>query len=222
MLGHSWFMILKQSKAVIRRIFVMEYAYVRVSSKEQNEERQLMEMSELNIPSERIYIDKQSGKDFKRERYQDLLNALHKDDLIYILSIDRLGRNYAEIQNQWRIITQEIGADIIVIDMPLLDTRRGKDLMGTFLADIVLQLLAFVAEKEYENIHTRQAQGIAAARAKGVRFGRPIKTPPDDFGNLVKQWEHGELLFKDLLEKTDLKEATFYRRLREHRVSKKK
>lgn len=200
----------------------MEYGYVRVSSREQNEDRQLIAMAEHNVSPERIYMDKQSGKDFRRPNYESLVKSLKAGDLLYILSIDRLGRNYVEIQEQWRILTKECGADIVVIDMPLLDTRRGKDLMGTFMSDIVLQLLAFVAQKEYENIHTRQAQGIAAARAKGVKFGRPFKKPPENFALLVKQWERGQIEFKDVLVKSGLSEGTFYRRLREYRASKKR
>ena len=202
----------------------MEYGYVRVSSKEQNEDRQIIALNELQIPNEQIYIDKQSGKDFNRKNYLVMLGKLQAGDLLYILSIDRLGRNYDEILIQWRLITQEKEVDIVVIDMPILDTRgrHQGDLMGKVVTDVVLQLLSFAAQKEYESIHIRQAQGIAAARAKGVKFGRPIITPPENFGNLVKQWERGELAFMDLLAKTELKEATFYRRLREYRVAKKK
>jgi DNA invertase Pin-like site-specific DNA recombinase len=202
----------------------MIYGYVRVSSKEQNEDRQIIALNDLQIPEEQIFIDKQSGKDFNRKNYLDMLSKLQAGDLLYILSIDRLGRNYDEILNQWRLITTDKDVDIVVIDMPMLDTRgrHQGDLMGKVVADVVLQLLSFAAQKEYESIHIRQAQGIAAARAKGVRFGRPIKTPPENFAVLVKQWEHGELQFEDLLEKTGLKEATFYRRLREHRVMKKR
>lgn len=202
----------------------MEYGYVRVSSKEQNEDRQIIAMNELRIPNEQIFIDKQSGKEFNRKNYLVMLSKLQVGDLLYILSIDRLGRNYDEILIQWRLITQEKEVDIVVIDMPILDTRgrHQGDLMGKVVTDVVLQLLSFAAQKEYESIHIRQAQGIAAARAKGVKFGRPIITPPENFGNLVKQWERGELPFMDLLAKTELKEATFYRRLREYRVAKKK
>lgn len=202
----------------------MEYGYVRVSSKEQNEDRQIIAMNELRIPNEQIFIDKQSGKEFNRKNYLVMLSKLQAGDLLYILSIDRLGRNYDEILIQWRLITQEKEVDIVVIDMPILDTRgrHQGDLMGKVVTDVVLQLLSFAAQKEYESIHIRQAQGIAAARAKGVKFGRPIITPPENFGNLVKQWERGELPFMDLLAKTELKEATFYRRLREYRVAKKK
>ena len=199
-----------------------EYGYCRVSSTDQNEDRQIIAMSELHIPAEHIYTDKQSGKDFARPAYMALMNILSPGDLIYIKSIDRLGRNYDEIQTQWRVLTKERGVDIAVIDMPLLDTRNGKDLMGTFLADIVLQILSFVAQNERENIRKRQAEGIAAAKIRGVRFGRPIINPPDNFVGLVKQWERGKLPISELLAQTGMKGATFYRRLREHRVSKGK
>lgn len=169
------------------------YAYIRVSSKDQNEDRQLIAIQSLSIKKKNIYIDKQSGKDFDRPQYQKLIKKLKKDDLLYIKSIDRLGRNYAEILDQWRILTKEIGIDIVVIDMPLLDTRRGKDLMGTFLSDIVLQILSFVSENERNNIRQRQAEGIAAAKAKGIRFGRPPKPIPDNFDDIYHQWKKGIL-----------------------------
>ncbi|MDR1558273.1 MAG: recombinase family protein [Clostridiales bacterium] len=198
------------------------YGYVRVSSADQNEDRQLIAMGEMNVPAANIFTDKQSGKDFQRPAYQALLNRLQPGDLLYVKSIDRLGRNYDEIQNQWRIITKERGADIFVIDMPLLDTRRDKNLLGTFIADLVLQVLSFVAHSERENIKSRQAQGIAAAKAKGVRFGRPVKKPPENFGAIVRRYERGKLPLADILAETGLKEATFYRRLREYRASKRK
>ncbi|MCD7884998.1 MAG: recombinase family protein [Lachnospiraceae bacterium] len=169
------------------------YGYVRVSSKDQNEDRQLIALHEQGIPDKNIYMDKQSGKDFNRPQYKKLVRKLRKDDLLYIKSIDRLGRNYEEIQNQWRILTKEKGADIVVLDMPLLDTRRGKDLMGTFLSDIVLQVLSFVAENERTNIKQRQAEGIAAAKARGVRFGRPPKPLPENFHSVYQRWKAGKI-----------------------------
>jgi DNA invertase Pin-like site-specific DNA recombinase len=199
-----------------------EYGYVRVSSTDQNEDRQIIAMSDLKIPSEHIFTDKISGKDFERPAYKALTDKLKTGDLIYLLSLDRLGRNYDEIQNQWRILTKERGVDIVVIDMPLLDTRTGKDLMGTFLADIVLQILSFVAQNERETTKKRQAEGIAAAKARGVIFGRPIKKPPDNFVILIKQWERGTLTISEVINQSGLKEATFYRRLREHRMAKKR
>ncbi|MCC3389961.1 recombinase family protein [Enterocloster bolteae] len=171
----------------------MIYGYVRVSSRDQNEDRQLIAMKELSIPDKNIFMDKQSGKDFNRPQYKRLLRRLKRDDLLYIKSIDRLGRNYEEIQNQWRILTKEKGIDIVVLDMPLLDTRRGKDLMGTFLSDIVLQVLSFVAENERTNIKQRQAEGIAAAKAKGIRFGRPPKSLPENFHSIYQQWKVGKI-----------------------------
>ena len=194
------------------------YGYVRVSSIDQNEDRQLIVMGENNVPSKNVYIDKQSGKDFERPQYKKLVKKLKPGDLLYILSIDRLGRNYEDIQKQWRILTKDIGIDICVIDMPLLDTRNGKDLMGTFIADLVLQILSFVAQSERENIKKRQAQGIAAAKAKGVKFGRPEKDIPDDFGRIIKEWEQKRLPFTEVLKLCNMSEATFYRKLREYRL----
>jgi DNA invertase Pin-like site-specific DNA recombinase len=198
------------------------YGYVRVSSAEQNEDRQMLAMDVQHIRKENIFVDKQSGKDFDRPRYKELLYVLKPGDLVYIQSIDRLGRNYEEIQNQWRHITKECGVDIAVIDMPLLDTRTGKDLMGTFIADLVLQILSFVAHSERDSIRKRQAEGIAAAKARGVNFGRPIKYPPENFAELVKLWERGKLPIAELIAQSGLKEATFYRRLRELRLKKKR
>jgi len=196
-----------------------EYGYIRVSSTDQNEDRQLIAMQELNIRPERIFIDKQSGKDFDRPRYQALTAVLAEGDLLYIKSIDRLGRNYDEIQNQWRILTKEKGVDIAVLDMPLLDTRLNKDLMGTFIADLVLQILSFVAHSERDNIRKRQAEGIAAAKIKGTKkgnpFGRPVINAPDDFPRIVKQWESGKLPMGEALSTLDMSLSTFYRRRRE-------
>lgn len=169
------------------------YGYVRVSTRDQNEERQLIALLELQVPKKNIFIDKQSGKNFERPRYKKLLRKMKKGDLLYIKSIDRLGRNYNEIQEQWRILTKDKGVDIVVLDMPLLDTRRGKDLMGTFLSDIVLQVLSFVAENERINIRQRQAEGIAAAKAKGVRFGRVPKPLPENFHAVYQRWKRGEI-----------------------------
>ncbi len=169
------------------------YGYIRVSTKEQNEDRQLIAMAEVNVSPENIYTDKQSGKDFERPNYKKLMRKLKRDDLLYVKSIDRLGRNYEEIQQQWRVITKEKGVDICVIDMPLLDTRRGKDLVGTFLSDIVLQVLSFVAENERTNIRQRQAEGIAAAKARGVRFGRRPSPLPANFYINYKDWQDGKI-----------------------------
>lgn len=169
------------------------YGYVRVSTKEQNEDRQLIALKEMSISEKNIFVDKQSGKDFKRPMYKRMLRRLKKDDLLYIKSIDRLGRNYVEILEQWRILTKEKGIDIVVLDMPLLDTRRGKDLMGTFLSDIVLQVLSFVAENERTNIRQRQAEGIEAAKMRGVRFGRPPSPLPENFHEIYQRWKSGKI-----------------------------
>ena len=194
------------------------YGYVRVSSSDQNEDRQMVGLRKADVPEKNIYIDKQSGKDFNRSNYKKMIRKLKSGDLLYVFSIDRLGRNYEEIQNQWRILTKEIGIDICVLDMPLLDTRNGKDLMGTFIADLVLQILSFVAQSERENIKKRQAEGIAAAKMKGVRFGRPAKTVPDDFERIVKSWEQKELTLAEALELCNVSETTFYRRVRDYRL----
>ena len=196
------------------------YGYVRVSSTDQNEERQMVALAEAGVPEKNIFMDKQSGKSFDRPKYKKLVKKLKSGDLLYVLSIDRLGRNYEEIQSQWRVITKEIGADICVLDMPLLDTRQGKDLMGTFIADLVLQILSFVAQSERENIKKRQEQGIAVAKAKGVRFGRPEIPLPDNFGKLVKDWEKKRISFEEILKICNMSEATFYRKLREYRIRK--
>ena len=169
------------------------YGYARVSTREQNEERQIIALREQGVVESAIYIDKQSGKDFHRPQYKKLIRRLKKDDLLYIKSIDRLGRNYEEIQVQWRILTKEKGVDIVVVDMPLLDTRRGKDLVGTFLSDIVLQVLSFVAENERDAIRQRQAEGIAAAHARGVRFGRPRAPLPSNFMSVYRRWKNGDI-----------------------------
>jgi len=198
-------------------IFLKTYGYIRVSSADQNEDRQLDAMRTLDVPCSQISIDKLSGKDFNRPAYQALVKKLKPGDLLYIQSIDRLGRNYEEILDQWRILTKERSVDIAVIDMPLLDTRNGKDLMGVFLADIVLQILSFVAQNEREAIRKRQAEGIAAAKLRGVHMGRPIKKPPKDFEKIVRQWERRKLPFSEVLKLTGLKEGTFYNRLRELR-----
>jgi DNA invertase Pin-like site-specific DNA recombinase len=198
------------------------YGYVRVSSADQNEDRQLIAMNEIGVSPTMVFTDKQSGKNFERSAYKSLLRKLRAGDLLYIHSIDRLGRNYDEIQEQWRFLTKERGVDIAVLDMPLLDTRRDKDLMGTFIADLVLQILSFVAHSERESIHKRQAEGIAAAQARGVRFGRPVKKPPENFDSLVRKWERGKLPIDELLIQSGLKEATFYRRLRDLRQLQKR
>ena len=190
------------------------YGYIRVSTREQNEDRQLIALREIGVPEKNIYLDKQSGKDFNRPQYKKLLRKLKKDDLLYIKSIDRLGRNYEEILAQWRVLTKEKGVDIVVLDMPLLDTRRGKDLMGTFLSDIVLQVLSFVAENERTTIRQRQAEGIAAAKAKGVKFGRPPLPLPENFYEVHKSWRAKKITLKEAAKACDMPIGTFYGKAR--------
>ena len=198
------------------------YGYARVSSSDQNTDRQLDALYANNVPVRNIYVDRQSGKDFIRPQYTLLTQKMRKGDLLYVLSIDRLGRNYEEIQEQWRFLTKDKSVDIVVIDMPLLDTRQGRDLMGTFIADLVLQILSFVAQTERESIKKRQAEGIAAAKARGVRFGRPVTPVPEDFEQLVCAWEHKDITLAELLECCGgVSESTFYRRLKEARIKGK-
>jgi len=189
-----------------------QYGYVRVSTREQNEGRQLLALSGVQVPEKNIYMDKQSGKDFNRPMYQKLLKRLKPDDLLYIKSIDRLGRNYGEILEQWRILTREKKVDIVVLDMPLLDTRRGKDLVGTFLSDIVLQVLSFVAENERKNIRERQREGIEAAKIRGVRFGRPEKPLPENFEEIRGRWAAKEISGKEAARQCNMPSTSFYRK----------
>lgn len=194
------------------------YGYARVSSIDQNEDRQLIALRNRDVEDDHIFIDKQSGRSFERPQYKRMITKLKQGDLLYIVSIDRLGRNYEEVQNQWRFLTKEKGIDVCVIDMPLLDTRQGKDLMGTFIADLVLQILSFVAQSERENIRKRQKEGIAAAKAKGVRFGRPEKPVPENFEAIVNEWEKKKISFQEALRQCDMSEATFYRKLKDYRL----
>lgn len=186
------------------------YGYIRVSSTEQNEDRQQIAMDRLAVPRKNIYLDKQSGKDFARPNYMKMVKKLRRNDLLYIKSIDRLGRNYKEVQEQWRVLTKEKGVDICVIDMPLLDTRTAKDLMGTFIADLVLQILSFVAESERDNIRQRQAEGIAAAKARGVRFGRPPRPLPENFWAIRHAWKRKELTLHQAAQACGMPDTTFY------------
>lgn len=191
------------------------YGYIRVSSADQNEDRQLVALRSCKVPECNLFVDKQSGKDFERPEYRRMLRRLKRDDLLYVKSIDRLGRNYGEILEQWRLLTKEKGVDIVVLDMPLLDTRSGKDLMGTSIADLVLQILSFVAQNERENIRQRQAEGIAAAKARGVPFGRPALPLPENFEEVVSSWRNKEIDFASALQQTGMRPATFYRRLKD-------
>ncbi|MCM1049942.1 MAG: recombinase family protein [Clostridiales bacterium] len=190
------------------------YGYIRVSSYDQNEERQRIALQEMDIDKKNIFMDKQSGKDFKRPSYKRMLRRMKKDDLLYVKSIDRLGRNYGEILEQWRILTKEKGIDIVVLDMPLLDTRRGKDLMGTFLSDIVLQVLSFVAENERINIRQRQAEGIAAAKARGVKFGRPAIPYPENFAEIHRDWRDKKMTLRQAAAACGMPVGTFYGKAR--------
>ena len=185
------------------------YGYIRVSSRDQNEDRQLIAMQEMGVLPKNIYMDKQSGKDFARPAYRKMIKKLRPNDLLYVKSIDRLGRNYKEILEQWRVLTKEKEVDICVLDMPLLDTRNGKDLMGTFLADLVLQILSFVAENERNAIRQRQAEGIAAAKAKGVRFGRPENPLPDNFFEVYQRWKSGEITGTEASNELNMPLSTF-------------
>ena len=187
----------------------MEYGYARVSTKEQNEQRQLIALREFGIEEKRIYVDKQSGKDFERPNYQKLVRKMKSDDTLIIKSIDRLGRNYEEILEQWRVITKEKQVAIVVLDMPLLDTRRNRDLTGTLIADSVLQLLSYVAQTEREFIHQRQAEGIAAAKARGVRFGRKPMERPKEYEAVKKYWQTGELSARAAAKQLGISHRTF-------------
>lgn len=195
------------------------YGYIRVSTKDQNEDRQFIALREMSVPEKNIFLDKQSGKDFKRPMYIRMLKRMKKDDLLYVKSIDRLGRNYDEILEQWRILTKEKGVDIVVLDMPLLDTRRGKDLMGTFLSDIVLQVLSFVAENERTNIRQRQAEGIAAAKKRGIRFGRPPKPLPKNFHEIYQQCKNGKITGLEAAKACGMPMSTFRYRAEIYRKS---
>ncbi len=196
------------------------FGYIRVSSRDQNEGRQVITLRELHVPEKNIFMDKHSGKDFKRPQYKKMLRRFKKDDLLYIKSIDRLGRNYAEILEQWRILTKDKDIDIVVLDMPLLDTRQGKDLMGKFLSDIVLQVLSFVAENERTNIRQRQAEGIAIAKAKGVRFGRPPSPLPECFYDIYQRWKSGEITGTAAAKECGMPLATFRYRVKIYEKSK--
>lgn len=197
------------------------YAYARVSSREQNTDRQIIAFKEYGVNQSRIFVDKQSGKDFERSNYKRLLKKLKKGSLLVIKSIDRLGRNYKEIIKQWQYITQELGADIVVLDMPLLDTTKHKDLLGTFISDMVLQLLSYVAENERLNIRQRQAEGIAAAKAKGVCFGKPVEFRAENYIDIFTQYRKREITREYAIKLIGCSEATFYRMLGKLRKSNK-
>ena len=188
------------------------YGYIRVSSREQNEDRQIIAMQEMQVPEGHLYIDKQSGKDFDRPAYKRMMRRVKKDDLIYIKSIDRLGRNYGEILEQWKILTRDKGVDLCVLDMPILDTRREKNLLGTFISDLVLTLLSYMAENERANIRQRQAEGIAAAKARGVRFGRTPKPLPENFAEVYDRWKDKQISLAEAAKECGMPESTFFYR----------
>ena len=185
------------------------YGYVRISTSDQNQDRQTAAMRSNNVPADNIYTDVQSGKDFERPEYKKMLRILKTDDLIYVMSIDRLGRNYEEILEQWQVITKEKRVDIFVLDMPLLDTRRDKNLLGTFIADLVLQVLSFVAQNERENIRSRQAQGIAAAKQSGVRFGHAPRPLPPNFPETYTLWTEGAISTSEAAKRSGMARSTF-------------
>lgn len=190
------------------------YGYVRVSTREQNEDRQLIAMREMGVPEKNIFVEKISGKNFERPQYRKLLRKLNGNSVLFIKSIDRLGRNYMDLSEQWRIITKEKGADVVVIDMPVLDTRKEKSLLGTFISDLILALLSYVAESEYRTIHQRQAEGIAAARERGVKFGRPPVTLPDNFYEVHREWRAKKKTLKQAAEACHMPVGTFYGKAR--------
>ena len=195
------------------------YGYARVSSRDQNEERQIIALKEMGVPEQNIYVDKQSGKDFNRPQYKKLLRRVKPDDLIYIKSIDRLGRNYAEILEQWKVLTKDKRVDLYVIDMPILDTRREKNLLGTFISDLVLSLLSYVAENERNNIRQRQAEGIAAAKARGVHFGRHPKPLPENFYEVYQLWKMKKITISEAARRCSMPQTTFFERARAYKKS---
>ncbi len=200
-----------EEKSIDKKIL----GYARVSSYEQNEDRQVIALKEMGVPEKQIYVDRQSGRDFDRPQYRRMLRKLDENCVLFVKSIDRLGRNYADLNDQWRKITKEKGADIVVIDMPILDTRRERNLLGTFISDIVLALLSFVAENERVNIRQRQAEGIAAAKARGVKFGRPSLPLPDNFDEVHKQWREKKITLKQAARACGLAESTFFDKVKE-------
>lgn len=185
------------------------YGYARVSTREQNEDRQIIALKEMGVPEGNIYLDKLSGKNFERPQYKRLLKKLNGESVLYIKSIDRLGRSYRDLSEQWRIITKEKGADVVVIDMPILDTRREKNLLGTFISDLILALLSYVAETEYRTIHQRQAEGIAAAKARGVKLGRPPRPLPENFHGVYQKWKAGKISTEEAAKQVNMPASTF-------------
>lgn len=196
------------------------YGYARVSTREQSEDRQIIALRDMGVPEKNIYLDKISGKNFDRPKYKELLNKLDENSILYIKSIDRLGRSYKDLSDQWQLITKDKGADIVVIDMPVLDTRREKNLLGTLISDLVLALLSYVAESEYSSIHQRQAEGIAAAKAKGVKLGRPQKTLPYNFCEVYQKWLEKRISVSEAAKECKMPRSTFYYKAKEHKGKK--
>ncbi len=186
------------------------FGYARTSTREQNEDRQIIALKEMGVPEKNIFLDKLSGKNFERPQYKKMIRKLDNNSVLYIKSIDRLGRSYRDLSDQWRVITKEKGADVVVIDMPILDTRREKNLLGTFISDLILALLSYVAESEYRTIHQRQAEGIAAAKARGFKFGRPPKPLPDNFHEVYQKWKTGKLSVAEAARQCGMPRSTFY------------
>lgn len=191
--------------------------YARVSTAQQNEDRQIIALREMGVPMKNIYIDKMTGKNFERPQYQKMLKKLDENTVLYIKSIDRLGRNYQDLSDQWRIITKEKKADLVVIDMPILDTRREKNLLGTFISDLILTLLSYCSANEYNMIHQRQAEGIAAAKARGVKMGRPEKPLPDNFDGVYDEWKSGKITAVDAAKKCGMPVSTFKYRAKRYK-----
>lgn len=191
---------------------VTNYGYARVSTRDQNEDRQIIALKEMGVPEKNIFLDKLSGKDFDRPQYKKMLRKLNKNTVLFIKSIDRLGRSYKDLSEQWRVITKEKGADVVVIDMPILDTRKDKNLVGTLISDLVLALFSYVAETEYRTIHQRQSEGIAAAKARGVKFGRPPKPLPENFYNVHKRWREKKITLKNAAKECNMPESTFFKK----------
>lgn len=186
------------------------FGYARTSTREQNEDRQMIALREMGVPEKNIFLDKLSGKNFDRPQYKKMMKKLDENSVLYIKSIDRLGRSYRDLSEQWRIITKEKGADVVVIDMPMLDTRREKNLLGTFISDLILALLSYVAESEYRTIHQRQAEGIAAAKARGFKFGRPPKPLPENFHEIYQKWKTGKLSVTEAARQCEMPRSTYY------------
>ena len=196
------------------------YGYARVSTREQNEDRQIIALKEMGVPEKNIYLDKLSGKNFDRPQYKKLLKKLDDNSVLYIKSIDRLGRSYRDLSDQWQLITKDKGADVVVIDMPVLDTRREKNLLGTLISDLVLALLSYVSESEYSTIHQRQVEGIAAARARGVKLGRPPKALPSNFYEVYQQWSGKKISVSEAAKECGMPRSTFYYKAKVYKNAK--